>query len=83
MRKSIKCNGNVKDTWKFINEILNNSENKPIISITDDNDNKITGSDMVNHFNQHFINLIFNFTANDIIIKQDMSCLKYISLNLN
>ena len=38
MRKSIKCNGNVKDIWKFIKEISNNSEKRSIISITDGND---------------------------------------------
>ena len=50
--------GNLKKTWKSINQCLNRNPNsKKIVLIKDSNENDIKSEDMANAFNEHFINI--------------------------
>ena len=64
IKKSFKFNGDIKRTWKFINEVLNKNERKPIYSINNSNSVELKGNEMVNYFNSYFINVITDLTNN-------------------
>ena len=50
--------GNLKKTWKSINQCLNrNHKSKKIVLIKDANGKDIKSEDMANAFNEHFINI--------------------------
>ena len=50
--------GNLKKTWKSINQCLNrNPKSNKIVLIKDTNEQDIKSEDMANAFNEHFINI--------------------------
>ena len=50
--------GNLKKTWKSINQCLNrNPKSKKIVLIKDANNKDIKSKDMADAFNEHFINI--------------------------
>ena len=50
--------GNLKKTWKSINQCLNrNPKSKKIVLIKDSNENDVKSEDMANAFNENFINI--------------------------
>ena len=54
--------GNLKKTWKSINQCLNrNHKSKKIVLIKDANGKDIKSEDMANAFNEHFINIGSNW----------------------
>ena len=58
IKKSFKFNGDIKRTWKFINEVLNKNEKNPICSINNSNSTKLKVNEMVYYFSLYFINVI-------------------------
>ena len=64
MKKSISVNNDVKKTWRFINSILNKNNNDKILSINNVNGEKLIEHNMVNYFNNYFINVVSSIISN-------------------
>ena len=64
IKRSFNFNGDINRTWKFINEVLNKNERKPVCSINNSNSVELKGNEMVNYFNSYFINVITDLTNN-------------------
>ena len=65
MKKSISANNDVKETWKFINEVLKNNKRDEVRTV----DYYITGTSltgykMVNYLNKYFVNAISTIISN-------------------
>lgn len=64
MKKSMNLNNDVKQTWNFINNILNKNKKESINYINDDNGIPLKGVSMSNYFNSYFTSIIPNLIAN-------------------
>ena len=80
MKKSIRCNGDVRATWKFINDMLGRKEGRCIKYVRGDGDANLTGVSMVNYFNKYFVNVISDLTTTNNMIPIK-NCLKSVPIN--
>ena len=58
MKKSIAANNDAKETWKFINEILNKNKRDKVSTVNNSDGTPLTGNIMVNYFNDYFVNIV-------------------------
>ena len=77
--------GNLKKTWKSIDQCLNrNPKSKRIAIIKDANDKDIESDDMPNAFNKHFINIGSNLAQSfpNLIIRLSITSIEWIKYSL-
>ena len=80
LKRSFKFNGDVKDTWKFINDILDKNKREPVTSIKDRNSTLLNGKNMVDFLNSYFVNIIPTL-MNDHLIDVHLDPLHYVDFN--
>ena len=78
LKKVVAINGDVRETWKFVNSILHGNKSEIITSINDQNGSPVTGNKMADFFNDYFVNVVSNLIVNVPII--DLNPLSYIPL---
>ena len=64
LKKSISLNNDIKNTWRFVNEIMNKEKRETITSIKNNPDNYIAGETTANYFNDYFTKTVDELKKN-------------------